>query len=815
MNVSYQWLADYVDLTDLSATQLAERLTRAGIEVRAVHNRNQGLDGIVVGYIVTKEKHPNADKLNICQVDTGVGERLQIVCGADNVAAGQKVAVATIGTLMPGGMKIKRSKLRGVESQGMICSAQELGLPEKLLSPEMRMGIFVLPADTVMGMAIATVLGLDDQVLELDLTPNRSDCLSMLGVAYEVGALLQRPVHIPASQMIETGEPASYAVKINVDYPKACTLYALRYICNVKITASPLWLQTRLLAAGIRPLNNVVDVTNYVMLEYGQPLHAFDANQLHDKGARIQVRFAHEGESLITLDGKERKLTSDMLVITDHNQPIALAGVMGGANTEVSADTTDILLEAACFAGIVVRKTARQFGICSEASLRFEKEVNQEMTIPALNRAAQLLYTIAGGDVRAGIVEQTNTVFSPSVIPVTLTRINGLLGTSLTAHEVQMIMERLGFLCAEKEINTFHITIPLRRGDITHDVDVIEEIARIFGYHHIPTTALAIITTNGRMSKKRRILRALRHSLTANGLYEVLTYSFTHVKTTKMFPSFMKDKQPIRLAMPLSEERSVLRTSLLPSLLDVASYNQKRKQKQIHLFEIGTLYLTSEKQITVQPQEEVALAIVLAGERQQLQWNVNAAAIDFYDIKGVIDGLFSYLGLCKQIRYVADGPQGLHPGRSASIYLCGKEDEQYIGFIGQLHPDVQHTIQLTDSYVAEILLRPLFEEVDFAVQYCSLPRYPAVERDLSIVLERNMEVDCLIQVAQQAGGRLLESINVFDVYMGDHIAQNKKSVSISLVYRHPEHTFTDKEITQLHDRIVTAIETNCKAELRK
>lgn len=814
MNVSYQWLSQYIDLTGVSAEELAEKMTRAGIEIDVVENRNKGLDNIVVGYVVSREKHPDADKLNVCKVDTGSGEQLQIVCGAKNVDAGQKVPVAQIGAVMPGGMKIKRAKLRGVESQGMICSAKELAMNDKLLPKEMQEGILVLPEDTEIGTPIADVLGLNDHVLELDLTPNRSDCLSMIGAAYEVGALLGRPVHLPEETVTESTEQASEAISVRISAPDACKRYAARYIANVSIKPSPLWLQNRLLAAGVRPINNIVDITNFVMLEYGQPLHAFDADKLSGNGA-IDVRYAAEGETLVTLDGQERKLEPHMLLITDGIKPIGLAGVMGGENSEVSGDTVNILLESAHFAGSVVRKTSRQMGLRSEASLRFEKEVNPEAVIPALNRAAELMRQLAGGTIAAGIVEETAQPHERRTVMLTLDKTNRMLGTALTSADVTSILQRLGLEAAEPEAGVFHVEVPSRRGDITRAVDLIEEVARIYGYDNIPTTAIEGPTTPGHLNKGQMIRRAIRRVLTDNGLHEAVTYSFTHPAETELFPTFLDGAVPVRLAMPMSEERSVLRTSLLPSLLDVAAYNRNRKNDDVKTFELGRLYLTAQETLTALVKEELALGLLMTGKRSASQWNVSSDTVDFYDVKGVVDALASYLGLEGRIRYEANRPQGLHPGRSASLYLMGAEGEQYIGIIGQVHPEVQRQKDLGETYVAELRLQPMMDAADFSIAYKALPRFPAVDRDIAVVVDRNVEVGRLVDTAKEAAGEWLESVGVFDIYTGDRIAADKKSVAISLVYRHAEHTFTDEEITTIHGRVIAALETAYNAELRK
>lgn len=814
MNVSYQWLSEYIDLTGVTAKELAEQMTHAGIEISAVEKRDQGLSHIVVGHVVSMEKHSDADRLNVCQVDVGTRQQLQIVCGAKNISAGQKVPVAMISAVMPGGVIIKHAKLRGIQSQGMICSAKELGINEKLLPEDIQEGVFVLPTETAVGAPIAEVLNLNDHVLELDLTPNRADCLSMLGVAYEVGALLERPVRLPEPKVRESSELASPIVKVSISDTEGCKCYAVRYIRNVTIKPSPLWLQNRLLVAGFRPINNIVDITNFVMLEYGQPLHAFDADKLNG-GGKIDIRLAREGEMLITLDGQERQLGPHMLLITDGVKPIGLAGIMGGKNSEVTVDTTNILLESAYFIGSVVRKTSSQLGLRSEASLRFEKGVNPESVIPALNRAAELINKLANGEVYAGIVELRLAPVERRIIELTLNRTNHLLGTTLLTEDIRVIMERLGFNFVEKASESYEITVPARRGDIMCDVDLIEEIARIYGYNNIRLTAIKGSATFGYLTKRQSIIRAVRRMLTDNGLNEVMTYSFTNSVYTTLFPPFLEGAIPVSLAMPMSEERNVLRTSVLPGLIDIAVYNRNRKYEDISVFEIGTLYLTEEKRLTTRPQEVLVASLLMTGNRSAVQWNSKAEPVNFYDVKGVLDSLASYFGLDGRLHYVADHPQGLHPGRSASIYLTGSKGKQYIGFIGQLHPKVQHARGVADMYVAELVIQPLVDAINFDIKYQNLPRHPAVNRDIAIVLDCNVEVGKVVAVVKETVGDLLESVNVFDVYTGDHVVASKKSVAISLAYRHPKHTFTDEEIRELHNKVVTDLESNFGAQLRK
>lgn len=812
MKVSAEWLSDYIKLNDVNIPELAEQITRSGIEIDSVEDRNKGVSGVVVGYVKTKEKHPDADKLNVVTVDAGTGEELQIVCGAKNIDAGQKVPVALIGAKLPG-IEIKKAKLRGVTSNGMICSAKELGLNDKLLPKEQQEGILVLPADTAIGTPIEKVLGLSDQVLDFDLTPNRSDCLSMLGAAYEVGAILGRDIKLPDAGLVEQTSPASDLVSVAVGNPELCSHYALRVITGVKIGPSPLWMQNRLMAAGIRPISNVVDATNYVMLEYGQPLHAFDLDQV--AGGRIEVRVSKEGETVETLDGQTRKLDAGALLITDAEKPIGLAGVMGGANSEVTADTVNIALESAKFDGGTIRKLSRQLGLRSEASQRFEKEVDPARVIPALDRAAGLIAAYAGGTVHQGIVQSGKVEAEPTVIRLSLTRLNDFLGTEISALEVKTIFARLHFECGDLEGNSLAVKVPTRRGDITRDVDLIEEVARLYGYDKIPTTAIEGPTTQGGYTRAQLLRRQIRTLLTHGGLQEAVSYSFANREAETLFPALRGGRHSVKLAMPMSEDRSVLRTSLVPQLLDIAVFNRNRKQDNLALFEIGSVFQAEEETLTVQPKELLTLGVLLAGDRQDKQWNVNPEKVDFYDLKGAVESVVAYLGLAGEISYEADSPAGFHPGRSASIFLHAGSAKSKVGVLGQVHPDLQRKMELEDTYVAELLLEPLFAAEAAPIEYRDLPKFPSVQRDIAVVVDNDITADSLLKTISESAGELLEDVQVFDVFTGSKLGENKKSVALALVYRHKDRTLTDEEISEVHGRAVAALEQTFGAELRK
>jgi phenylalanyl-tRNA synthetase beta chain len=814
MNVSYKWLSEYMDLNGYTGDQLAELMTSGGIEIDVVESRNKGVTGVVVGHVLTREKHPDADKLSVCTVDVGESEPLQIVCGAKNVAAGLLVPVAVIGAKLPGDFAIKRAKLRGVESQGMICSAKELGINDKLLPKEQQEGILVLPEGTPIGKSILDVLAIDDEVLELDLTPNRSDCLSMLGVAYEVAALTGRPVKLPANQVNDSAEQASAHVSVRIEAKDQCTHYAARYIKGVKVGPAPQWMQNRLIAAGIRPINNVVDITNFVLLEYGQPLHAFDADQV--AGGRIVVRLANEGETMLTLDGQERKLEPNMLVITDGVQPIALAGVMGGANSEVTDSTVNILLESARFDSATVRKTSRQVGLRSESSIRFEKGVDPARVVPALNRAASLLASYANGHVLSGVIEEIAAVQEAAAVKVPLDKINRYLGTELSKLEVETIFGRLQFPFELSIDEVFTVKVPSRRGDITRDVDLIEEVARLYGYDNIPTTSIEGAATAGALTKPQAIRRGLRNRLTDAGLHEVINYSFTHPDRTKLFPALADASVlPVRLALPMSEDRSVLRTSLLPQLLETAAYNRNRKNDDVAIFEIGSVFHTDEEELTRLPHEKHRLAVLLTGNRIAAGWNRKAEAVDFYDVKGILETVADLLGVSKSLHFAAAQPEHMHPGRTAAVQIDTERGRETIGYIGQVHPTVQIENDLNDVYVLEIELEPLYDAADFQIEYQTLPRYPAIQRDIAVVLGREVEAGKLLDSVRETAGELLESVHVFDIYTGERLGADKKSAALSLVYRHAERTLTDEEVTELHSHVVTKLEQSFAAELRK
>ncbi|WP_316570913.1 phenylalanine--tRNA ligase subunit beta [Neobacillus sp. YIM B06451] len=802
MFVSYKWLQDYVDLSGVTAEELAEKITKSGIEVEGVETLNEGITGVVIGHVLEREQHPNADKLSKCLVDVGEEAPVQIICGAPNVAKGQKVAVAKTGAVLPGNFKIKRAKLRGEESNGMICSLQELGMEGKIVPKEYAEGIFVFPESVTPGEDAIATLNRDDKVLELGLTPNRADCLSMLGVAYEVGAILGREVKFPEIKLDEAGEKASDYIKVTVEAEEDNPLYAAKVIKNVKIGPSPLWMQTRLMAAGIRPHNNVVDITNYILLEYGQPLHAFDYDKLGSK--EILVRRAHDGETIVTLDDAKRTLTTDHLVITNGTEPVALAGVMGGANSEVSSSTTTVLLEAAYFTGSTIRKSSKDHGLRSEASSRYEKGVDPNRVREAGERAAALMAEYAGGEVLEGTVIADALSVEPAVVSITMEKLNSVLGMQLSIDEVTDILARLKF-DVSVEGETVTVIVPTRRGDITIEEDLIEEVARLYGYDNIPKTLPAGEQSAGKLTPYQAKRRVVRRYLEGAGLYQAVTYSLTSEEKVAQYA--LEKTDAIKLAMPMSEERSQLRLSIVPQLLEVLKYNGARQADSLAVYEIGAVFLSKGEEL---PVEEEHLAAAVTGLWVSNPWQGEKKPVDFFVLKGILEGLSEKLGLDGRVEFAQAQLDGMHPGRTADILLDGKR----IGFIGQIHPTAQKELDLKDTYVFELKLGELLEAGTEPLHYEPIPRFPSITRDIALVADKETPAGKLRSIILEAGNPLLKEASVFDLYEGANMEAGKKSIAFSLKYANPERTLTDEEVTKVHEKVLAALKEQAGAVLR-
>nr|WP_295969943.1 phenylalanine--tRNA ligase subunit beta [uncultured Bacillus sp.] len=803
MFVSYKWLQEYVDLSGISVEELADRITKSGIEVEGVEKKSEGLKGVVIGHVLECEKHPNADKLNKCLVDIGAEEPVQIICGASNVGKGQKVAVATVGAVLPNNFKIKKAKLRGEVSNGMICSLQELGLEAKLVAKEYSTGIFNFPQDAKVGEDALAALALDDEILELSLTPNRADAMSMLGVAYEVAAILGCEVKWPDIKKMEAEETASDYISVKVEAEEDNPLYIAKVVKNVKIGPSPLWMQTRLMNAGIRPHNNVVDITNYVLLEYGQPLHAFDYDRLGSK--EIVVRRAKAGEKITTLDDQERTLTSDHLVITNGVEPVAIAGVMGGADSEVSDKTTTVIIETAYFAAPVIRKGSKDHGLRSEASSRFERGVDPERVRSAGERAAQLMAEYAEGTILEGTAEYNSIKIEPAVISISLKTINGAIGTHLSAKEVTNILIRLGFKVKE-DGEEFIVTIPTRRGDITIEADIVEEVARLYGYDKIPSTLPIGTTTPGALTDYQQKRRIARRTLEGAGLYQAVTYSLTSEEKAAQFAS--ETREPVQLAMPMSEERSRLRMSIVPQLLEAVKYNNARQIDSVAVYEIGSIFLKEGHSQLPDEREHVAAAIT--GLWEANLWQGEKKAVDFFVLKGVLEALLEALGTAGQIEYRQAVLEQMHPGRTAEVLLNG----EVIGFAGQVHPTLQKELDIKDTYVFELSFKKLAEAAVEPISYVTIPRFPSITRDIALVVDKDKAAGKLAAIIREAGGALLKDVHVFDLYEGEHMETNKKSLAFSLKYYDPERTLTDEDVTKAHEKVLEAVAEKAGAVLR-
>ncbi|MGE6367650.1 phenylalanine--tRNA ligase subunit beta [Planococcus kocurii] len=798
MLVSINWLKDYVNTQQLPPAELGEKITRSGIEVDAVIDRSHGMTNVVVGYVESCVKHPEADKLSICQVDVG-GEMAQIICGAPNIAAGQKVIVARPGAKLPGDINIKKAKLRGEESHGMICSLQELGIEGKLVPKAYAEGIYVLSEDAKTGSDVIANFGLDDTVLELGLTPNRADAMSMLGVAYEVGAILSEEINLPEISYTEASDTAASMLSLSVDAPEANPLYVAKVVRNIKVQESPMWLQQRLMAAGVRPHNNVVDITNYVLMEYGQPLHAFDYDLLET--GNITVRHAKEGEMITTLDDAERKLSSRQLVITNGEKPVAIAGVMGGANSEVSEATTTVVIESAYFESGSIRQTSKDHGLRSDASSRFEKGVDPNRVIPAAERAAQLLSQLAGGEVLAGSVIFDELDKEEKIVKVSPDFINSRLGMKISFEDMWDILNRLKFN-TEATNGQLVISVPTRRQDIQIPEDVVEEIARLYGYDEIPATLPEAETTPGGLTPyqaKRRIVRSLMEGA---GLLQATTYSLTSAKSVKQFA--LEETETTRLLMPMSEERSLLRQSLLPHLLESVTYNTARRMDSVALYETGSVFLKGQDELL---NEQEHLAIAITGLWLDHSWQGEKKPVDFFVLKGIVEGISDKLGV--ELTFERGRMDDLHPGRTAFIMHSG----QRIGVIGELHPSEQKARDLKTTVVMELNLAVLLSKATDALVYTPVPRYPSMSRDVALVLSKVVEAATIETVIRNAGGKLLKDVRVFDLYEGDKMEAGKKSVAFSLTYFDPEKTLTDEDVIRAHEKVLAAL-TEAGAELR-
>lgn len=806
MQVSINWLNKYVNTRGLTPDQLADKITKSGIEVDGVHYVGEPLEKVVVGHVVSLEKHPKADKLSVCQVDVG-NETLQIVCGAPNVAEGQYVPVALPGAVLPGDFEIKKVTIRDVESNGMICSLEELGIKEQFIPDNAKDGIFVFEDEVTVGEEVNNLLNIDDAVLEFDLTPNRADCLSMIGVAYEVAAILDEEIHLPEESISPIEESSKDYIQVTVEDKELAPYYGAYMIKNVKVKPSPLWMQNYLIASGVRPINNVVDITNYVLLEYGQPLHAFDYDRLGTK--EILVRAAKDGEKIVTLDGQERELTSEHVLITNGKEGIAIAGVMGGENTEVIDSTTTVLLEAAYFNPLAIRKASQHTKLRSDASNRFEKGVDPNRVHLAALRACELLEKYADGEVLKDSVIFDALDRSERNVTVSLSEVNRRLGTEISEEEMKNILRKLRFTYEQNE-DLYEVTIPTRRGDITIFEDMLEEVARIYGYDNLPFTLPASASRPGKLTFRQATIRKVKRLLQGLGLSETITYSLTSKKLLEKLisPEYeINSLGVVQLAMPLSEDHEYMRLSLLPHILQSVAYNRSRRERDVALFEIGSIYLSKEK--NKQPEELLRLSGSITGKWLEHEWQQEAKAVDFFVVKGITDTLFKYLNL--EVTYVQSELPDLHPGRCATITINGKP----IGFVGQIHPRLAKEMKLGETYVFDLNLEKIISEIDQEPSYEKIPRYPSVTRDVAFVVDKEVSAYDIEKEIFKLGSPLVTSVKVFDLFEGEGLPEDKKSLAYRLVFQDKTRTLEDKEVEKSFNNIIEQVNEKFFAYIRE
>lgn len=808
MRVSYSWLSEYVDFS-VPPEELAHRLTMAGIAVENVTSPEVKFKGVIVGKIEHIKPHPHAERLVICTLVTGaVTDPLSVVTGAPNVEVGRKVAFAGEGAVLPGG-RIKLMHFGDVKSEGMLCSAEELGLEADLFPSDQKDGIIILPEDAPLGKDLVQVLGLNDAVLELELTPNRADCLAVINIAREVAAVCRSKIMLPYIEVKESNHKAAQdLVKVEIEDPMLCGRYAARLITDIRVGPSPLWLQRRLQSVGVRPINNIVDVTNYVMMELGQPLHAFDYHTV--KNGQIVVRQAREGETIVTLDGTRRALEPGMLVIADETKPIAIAGVMGGEETEITEKTTTVLLEAANFDQTSIRRTSRGLGLRTEASIRFERGVDIENTVTAANRAAQLISQLNAGKVLAGCVDCYPRPPKPVRIDLRVRRINEILGTTLDRTEVEEVFKRLDFEYRLVSEHRLEVVVPSYRTDISREIDLVEEVARLYGYDQIPITLPRGVTVQALKTEDRQLEDFCRHFLSKIGLTEIITYSFFdpgHFDRLRLSGDHPWRKT-VKLQNPLSEAQSVMRTTLLPEILEVASRNAKHKGENISIFECGRVFIPLSDQKL--PREDLQIAGLVAGEYSS-GWKWEPVPLDIFFLKGILQSLFRETGLNNFEFLPSQYYNFLHPGRTAKVLL----DNEVLAVLGEVHPFLREEYELLEGtcvfWVDFMILKKHYNSLR---TFKPIPKYPGASRDLAIVVPEEVSALEIEKSICEVGGEILQRVELFDVYRGKQIPAGQKSMAYSLLYQSAERTLKEEEINSLHRLIQKNLAERFHAELR-
>lgn len=821
MKASLRWLNDYVDVK-LAPKELAERLAMAGIEVSSIQALQDTWDSVVIGEVVALNPHPNADRLKLATVDLGT-QQITVVCGAPNIALGQKVPFASIGACLIDGhtgelVPLKPAKIRGVASEGMVCSEKELGISDA------HEGILVLPPEAPVGTPLSAYLG--DVIFDFDITPNRPDCLSVIGIGREISALTGKPLHLPSIHYEESGDPIDSLASVSIADPDLCLRYCAGLITGITISPSPSWLQRRLNSCGMRPINNVVDVSNYVMLEYGQPLHFFDYHKL--KGRQIIVRRARDGETITTLDGIQRGLNPHVLVIADEDHPVAIAGIMGGLDSEVTDKTDTILVESAIFSQGAIRQGCNHLQLQSEASIRFDKGLNSELPLPPLRRATQLLLELAGGKTAKGIIDVYPGKSESKLVSLTTREVKRLSGLEVNLDVILNILESLGFECKGREADSrISVSVPCWRSDIKCPADLVEEVVRIIGYENVPVTTLSssLPRQESRLSPPARqssLKEKLSNILTGFGFQEILTYSLVSMeRLQRLSPKLQLQIPPLKIANPMTREQEYLRTSLRAGLLTTLANNQRFIPAGMRLFEVGKVFLPQDlpkplglnaaerdQEENELPREKQMLCAVLAGSRLELSWHTDNEMLDFFDAKGVAENLLKSLGLTAS--FTISNDESLFPGRGADIVV----DDAKIGIVGELHPKVAQAFEISGSaYLIEVDLENLLARIPAIKEYQPVPKFPSVTRDIALVVDE--------QVSYRAAENIIRSfplvtkVILFDLYRGKQIPKDKKSFAIRIIYQSSSHTLTDQEVDQTQERMLDRLHQEIGATLRR
>lgn len=787
MKVPYKWLLEYVDINK-DIREVADALTLSGSKVEEVIETGKTIDRVVTGKLLKLEKHPDADKLTICKVDVGT-EIIQIVTAATNMKENDVVPVALHGSTLADGTKIKKGKLRGVESNGMFCSEEELGIAEEGTVH----GLMILPSETPLGVDIKELLGLNGGVIDFEITSNRADCFSVYGIAREAAATFGLPLKEVETTFMEDGDNINNYLKVDVK-DELCRRYSARMIKNVKIEESPDWMKQRLEECGVRPINNIVDITNYVMLELGQPLHAFDYRDIEDKN--IVVRRAEAGESFVTLDEVERKLDSSMLVIADGQKAVAVAGVMGGLNSEVKEDTATVVFECANFNGANVRITSKKLGLRTESSSRFEKDLDPNLVEMTLNRVCNLVERLKAGEVVGGIIDKYPEPVKPFNIEVSSEWINKFIGINIEEKRMKEILERLEMKVSGE--GTLKIEVPTFRQDVKIKQDVAEEVVRIYGYDVVPSVKMVGETVEAAWTREQKLLREVKNTMVACGLMEAVTYTFTSPKSFDNIeiPKDSDLRKTVIISNPLGEDFSIMRTTSISSMMECLSRNNARDNKEAYLFEIARVYIKGDGKL---PQELDKLVIGMYGD------------VDFFALKGIVESLLQNLGIDKfDIERESENPI-FHPGRTARLRIRKKDS----GVFGEVHPNVLENYGIESRvYVAELDLATIFEAAKLERKYKALPKFPAISRDIALLVKDEVAVGEIEKVILRAGKELIESIKLFDVYKGKQIPDGTKSVAYSITYRSPEKTLKDTEVNEVHQRVVKVIQEKFEAQIR-